>query len=193
MFEKVIVTLILVLAAILVFSGCSAVENKAEQLEDEIESRLDPVEDVVESKVDAVEDAVEHRVDATEAGTEQLVADAQPADEVTEAADVVDAEITEALTNPAQDTIDKITGILGDVLKEQASAEAQADITAAEAKQIALDHAGLAADGVVFENIGLDYDNGIYHYDVEFRVGQLEYEYEIHAGTGEILSFEKDN
>ena len=30
------------------------------------------------------------------------------------------------------------------------------------------------------------------HYDVEFYQGDLEYDYEIHAVTGEILSWEKD-
>ena len=31
------------------------------------------------------------------------------------------------------------------------------------------------------------------HYDVEFRTDRWEYEYEIHAQTGEILSFERDD
>ena len=30
------------------------------------------------------------------------------------------------------------------------------------------------------------------HYDIEFHHGRLEYEYEIHAETGDILSHEKD-
>ena len=65
-------------------------------------------------------------------------------------------------------------------------------ITPEEAKRIALDHAGVSAEAAVFDRTERDYDNGIFHYEVEFRVGLIEYEYDIHAEAGEILSFEKD-
>ncbi|MBE6813540.1 MAG: hypothetical protein E7523_11760 [Ruminococcaceae bacterium] len=206
MFEKVIIALILVLAAILVFSGCSDMENKAEQLENEIESRLDPIEDAMESKADAVEDAIEDALigNATEA---------VPTNEAEVQTDAIEQDSTApaepgSATNPAQESIDKVADILGDILKEQASGVTVPDsvvdsgvsssleqpvfITPEEAKRIALDHAGVAAADAVFDRTERDYDNGIYHYEVEFRVGLIEYEYDIHAETGEILSFEKD-
>ncbi|MBQ5748524.1 MAG: PepSY domain-containing protein [Oscillospiraceae bacterium] len=65
-------------------------------------------------------------------------------------------------------------------------------ITAVEAEQAALVHAGLTADKVHFHLTELDVDNGVAHYDVEFHTSTMEYEYEIHAETGEVLSFEHD-
>ena len=38
-----------------------------------------------------------------------------------------------------------------------------------------------------------DRDDGLWIFEVEFRQGRLEYEYEIHAQTGKILSWEKDD
>ena len=37
-----------------------------------------------------------------------------------------------------------------------------------------------------------DYDDGKVKYDVEFQLGRMEYDYEIHAETGKILKAEKD-
>ena len=66
-------------------------------------------------------------------------------------------------------------------------------LTEEEAKSIALIHAGFTADQVTQLRVGFEYDDGIPEYTVEFREGYLEYEYEIHAVTGQILSFEKDD
>ena len=67
------------------------------------------------------------------------------------------------------------------------------ELTEEEAKSIALIHAGFTADQVTQLRVGFEYDDGIPEYTVEFREGYLEYEYEIHAVTGQILSFEKDD
>lgn len=66
-------------------------------------------------------------------------------------------------------------------------------ITAEEAEQAALEHAGLAAADVHFHRTELDADDGVLHYDVEFHRGAAEYEYEIRANDGKILSFETEN
>ena len=68
-----------------------------------------------------------------------------------------------------------------------------ARLTGAEAEAAALKHAGFAAEQVTGLRSEYDFDDGAAHYDVEFRVGQWEYEYEIHAVTGGVLSFEKDD
>ena len=65
-------------------------------------------------------------------------------------------------------------------------------LTAAQAKAIALEHAGITADAIRFLRAEFDYDNGIPRYEVEFVSDSWEYEYDIHAETGAILSFEKD-
>lgn len=66
-------------------------------------------------------------------------------------------------------------------------------ITAEKAKSIALAHAGLKADQVTRLRAEKDRDDGLWVFDVEFRHGGFEYECEIHAQTGKILSFEKDD
>lgn len=65
-------------------------------------------------------------------------------------------------------------------------------IDAEKAKEIALNHAGIAAADAAFLKAELDYDDGTPAYDIEFRNGLMEYEYEINAETGAILKAEKD-
>lgn len=66
-------------------------------------------------------------------------------------------------------------------------------LTAEEAQAIALEHAGFAPDQVSFLRTEPELRDHVPHYDVEFQEGRWEYDYEIHAETGEILSFEKDD
>ena len=66
-------------------------------------------------------------------------------------------------------------------------------ITPQQAQDIALEHAGVTAEEVTGLHTVMDIDNGRQEYDVEFRVGHLEYEYEIDAATGQILSTEIDD
>ncbi len=61
-----------------------------------------------------------------------------------------------------------------------------------KAKQIAIEKAGITSDGANFVRVELDRDNGIWHYEVEFRQGRTEYDADIKADTGEIISFETD-
>lgn len=66
-------------------------------------------------------------------------------------------------------------------------------ISVDEAKQIAIDNAGLTASEVKFKKARLDYDDGVAHYDIEFKVGTTkEYDYEIDALTGTITDFDYD-
>lgn len=62
----------------------------------------------------------------------------------------------------------------------------------AKAKEIALSHAGVNASDVTFARCNLDYDDGIAEYEVEFYSGNKEYDYDIHATTGAILSYDYD-
>lgn len=61
-----------------------------------------------------------------------------------------------------------------------------------EAAQIALSHAGLAAEEVSYLHVESDFDDGIHKYDVQFFHDTFEYDYEIESKSGAILSFEKD-
>lgn len=61
-------------------------------------------------------------------------------------------------------------------------------ISADRAKEIALADAGISADNAVFKKAKLDRDDGRLEYEVEFYAGSMEYEYEINAETGGIIS-----
>ena len=65
-------------------------------------------------------------------------------------------------------------------------------ITKDEAIAIALKDAGLTKDQVKGLRAEFDYDDGRPEYDVDFRQGGYEYDYEIHAETGKILSRDKE-
>ena len=68
-----------------------------------------------------------------------------------------------------------------------------AAVTEEQARETALSHAGLTADQVTFVRSKLDRDDGRLMYDVEFYTsGYKEYDYEIDASTGEILSYDYD-
>ena len=61
------------------------------------------------------------------------------------------------------------------------------------AKKIALGHAGISENEVLFKRVERDRDDGRYIYEVEFRTKDLsEFEYEIDAENGNIISFDSD-
>jgi len=61
------------------------------------------------------------------------------------------------------------------------------------AKEAALTHAGLSAEEVTFTKCKLEYDDGRQIYDVEFITSDYqEYDYEIDAQTGTVLSYDYD-
>lgn len=67
---------------------------------------------------------------------------------------------------------------------------AASKITAEEAKNAALAHAGFTADEVRFTKTELDFDDGRYEYEIEFFVNGVEYEYTVAASDGKILEFD---
>ena len=68
------------------------------------------------------------------------------------------------------------------------SSSSSSYISKDEAKQKAFSHAGVSASQA--SGVKVDWDDG--HYDVEFRVGATEYDYEINAKTGAVIKYEKD-
>ena len=77
--------------------------------------------------------------------------------------------------------------------KVSKSYKATKKITADEAKRIALAHAKLAEKDVTFVKVELELEyNNRYEYDVDFYSGNVEYDYEIDAVSGAILSADRD-
>ena len=77
--------------------------------------------------------------------------------------------------------------------KPSATPAATADyIGEAEAQRLALEHAGFAEGDVTYLHVHLDLDDLKPEYDVEFHKGAIEYDYEIDAVSGAIVSFDAD-
>ena len=66
------------------------------------------------------------------------------------------------------------------------------DIGHAKAKSIALNHAGVSESKAYDMEIELDDEDGTLVYEVEFKSGNREYDYEIDAATGAILRHETE-
>ena len=69
---------------------------------------------------------------------------------------------------------------------QQTTAKPAADIGVEKAKEIALAHAGVGS--ARFTKAKIDYENGIKVYEIEFKVGNMEYEYDINVSNGAIIS-----
>lgn len=61
-------------------------------------------------------------------------------------------------------------------------------LTMDEARQLALDHAGVAEGEADISRESLESDNGVWVYAFRFRVENTQYEYKINANTGEVRS-----
>ncbi len=68
-----------------------------------------------------------------------------------------------------------------------------ASITLDEAKNIAITNAGLDINNVQFTREELEHDNHTLVYELEFFSNNIEYDYEINATTGDIISFDRDS
>ena len=66
------------------------------------------------------------------------------------------------------------------------------DIGHAKAKSIALNHAGVSENEAYDMEIELDDEDGTLVYEVEFKSGNMEYDYEIDAASGAILKHEAE-
>ena len=77
-------------------------------------------------------------------------------------------------------------------LPPESSQSTENIISEEEAKQIALNKAELTADGVIFDRVELEKDDGIWKYEIEFRKDRTEYDIDINAENGEIVSWEID-
>ncbi|MCR5811311.1 MAG: PepSY domain-containing protein [Lachnospiraceae bacterium] len=60
-------------------------------------------------------------------------------------------------------------------------------ISDAQAKAIALEDAGLSADQVTFDRIEMGTEQGASVYEIEFKTGSMEYDYDVAVADGEIV------
>jgi len=90
--------------------------------------------------------------------------------------------------------INAVTGVIEDREEDREKAVASSSssaITVEQAKKAALDHAGADSTARVI-HAELDKEDGRLVYEVEFVFANAEYEYEIDAATGEIVSYDME-
>ena len=102
-----------------------------------------------------------------------------------------DAEsMGDAVVSGAENAADKVeSGV--ESATDKKSMNLMAGITAKDALKSALKHAGLEETQVSNVDIDLDRDNGSLIYEVDFNVGNTEYDYDINAENGEVISADK--
>ncbi len=76
--------------------------------------------------------------------------------------------------------------------KAASTPEQKTEITPAKAGEIAFEHAKVSRSEAADYRSKLENEDGLWVYEIEFRVGKTEYEYEIDAQTGRIISAEKE-
>ena len=79
-----------------------------------------------------------------------------------------------------------------DKLASVGTASDKAYIGDDKAKDIAIENAQVSADSVRDYESELEYEDGVMIYDIEFKSGDTEYDYDINAITGAIIKTEKD-
>ena len=72
------------------------------------------------------------------------------------------------------------------------AAAATKDVGLAKAKEAALKHAGVSENQTLFLVAEADVEDGRKEYEVEFVVGEKEYDYTIDAASGRVLRFDSD-
>ena len=104
-----------------------------------------------------------------------------------------DAPVSGTATAPASSSSHDASASVQAAPNTNASA---GKVDEAKAKEIALTHAGVKAADATVTKFKLDYDDGCQVYEIEFYVsgssGYTEYDYEIEAATGKIVSYDHD-
>ena len=116
-------------------------------------------------KMDAAEDRVEAKLDAAE--------------------DKVEAKL--------DSVAEQLEDALGGTRAAAPKAENSGMLSEDQVREIALDHLGFTEDQVTGLRTEYEIDDGVPQFDVSFFQDDWEYEFEIDARDGRILSFDKDH
>lgn len=93
-----------------------------------------------------------------------------------------------------QSVVSKTESVIDDASSTISKAmEQMASITANKAKEIALKHAELQESQVSDVEVDLEREDGKLFYEVKFNSANTEYEYDIDADSGEVITHNKEN
>lgn len=147
-----------------------------------VENIVAPV--VEENKVPETIEKVVEETPATEAPapvTEKVV----PATEKKE-------ELVAEVVKTTEKVTESVTKVNKKTEQVKTTSETVKKISKAEAKRIALNHAGLKEAEVRGLEVELDFEKGAYEYEVSFESGNYDYDYDIDAVSGKIKFNEKE-
>ncbi len=80
-----------------------------------------------------------------------------------------------------------------DTVTQTGTASDKAYISREDALAAACAHAGVAQADLSYSQVEFDSEDGLMVYEVDFRTGTTEYEYDINAVTGEVIKFERED
>ena len=149
--------------------------------------------DTVASSDEVVnESTAESSVDTSVASSEESKTETSKKQDST-ASKAPAEDASSKVTSSKKDTSSKVTSSKKDTSSKATSSKesSSGNISKSKAKSIALADAGLKASQIYDYEIELDYDNGTLRYDVSFEFGGEDYDYEINAKSGKIISVEK--
>lgn len=142
-------------------------------------------ENIADAIEDIDEDAREKGI-STSAAVENTTVSATTAAQPQPAATQPAATVAPAATTAAQTEVPTQPAAPTQPQTAAPTQPAASGISADRAKQIALSHAGVS--GASFTKVELDTDDGVRVYEIEFKVGNVEYDYDIDATSGAIIS-----
>lgn len=93
---------------------------------------------------------------------------------------VIETVLVEVPATQEKETVAETTETQSEKISEQ------------EAKDIAFKHAKIKEADAKYVQTELDYDDGILRYEIDFYYDGYEYDYDIDAYSGKILSYDKD-
>jgi uncharacterized membrane protein YkoI len=102
-------------------------------------------------------------------------------------------KVSSTLSSAESFVSDGVSNIGSDIQSATDTATNSAKITAQQAKETALNNANLKESDVTGLKVEFENDNGTLKYEVGFSANGKEYDYEIDANSGEIISSDKEN
>lgn len=173
--KRKVFAVLLVIAIMSVFIGCnkeaSIAQNGAEKQQEAQKSVVLNNEEIsTEPTTNVIE---EPSVEPSTEKTTEKIQEKESISETTKLKETPTKSISENSSSPAPSAKSSYIG-------------------AEKAKSIALSHAGISEAEAKFLEIELDRDDYIKKYEISFHCGDWEYDYEINAETGKIISAEKE-
>lgn len=173
-------------------AGCGGNGNGRQKESDTTSAESQTAETAAESSQPETITEAESRPAGTEAGTSQAVETSQPAETAPVETTPMASQNGQTSNGESAAPAAAATAAAGSAAPASGGQPAPQSqgLTEADAKQIAFTHANVSEADVSYLKVKLERDKGRDEYDVEFVVGNKEYDYDIDAATGEILSYD---